>query len=256
MARNTDHSNRSGPLATGFEVRDMKPAEGIDAKRQERRRKLLAEAEGTVPKGRAEAMTTYYRQAQELITSPAALKRHSTFQRNRQPCGNGMATPRLVSVLCWLAAWWKADAASLGWITAGGITTSRSSRASKRTCSRTWIERSRPDRRPRQARTPQFDARGADGEMGRTPRVNGDAGRDHWSMAQSVVFAGGGTKPGQVLGATDKTAAYPTTDPVSVPDLVRTIFNQMGVDTTKVYHTQQGRPVPIVDGGKLIKDLV
>src|SRR6185437_14803829 len=60
------------------------------------------------------------------------------------------------------------------------------------------------------------------GEMGRTPRVNNDAGRDHWSMAQSVVFAGGGVKPGQALGATDKMAAYPTTEPVSVPDLVHT----------------------------------
>src|SRR6185437_4323711 len=94
------------------------------------------------------------------------------------------------------------------------------------------------------------------GEMGRTPRVNNDAGRDHWSMAQSVVFAGGGVKPGQALGATDKMAAYPTTEPVSVPDLVHTIFGQMGIDTSKVYHTPQGRPVPIVDGGKTIKDLV
>ena len=51
------------------------------------------------------------------------------------------------------------------------------------------------------------------GEMGRTPRVNAQAGRDHWSMAQSVLFAGGGTKPGQVIGATDKQAAAPTERP-------------------------------------------
>ena len=56
------------------------------------------------------------------------------------------------------------------------------------------------------------------GEMGRTPRVNTSAGRDHWSMAQSVVFAGGGVKPGQVLGATDKQAAYPASDPIGVQD--------------------------------------
>ena len=41
------------------------------------------------------------------------------------------------------------------------------------------------------------------GEMGRTPRVNAQAGRDHWSMAQAIIFAGGGTRPGQVIGATD-----------------------------------------------------
>src|SRR5262249_28023746 len=94
------------------------------------------------------------------------------------------------------------------------------------------------------------------GEMGRTPRVNNAAGRDHWSMAQSVLFAGGGIKPGQVIGATDKQAAYPTTEPVGVQDILRTLFSQMGVDTTKTYYTPLGRPVPIVDGGKIIAGLV
>ena len=94
------------------------------------------------------------------------------------------------------------------------------------------------------------------GEMGRTPRVNDQAGRDHWSMAQSVVFAGGGIKPGQVIGATDKQAAAPVSDPVSVEDILRTILAQMGIDTTKTYYTPLGRPVPIVNGGKIIPGLV
>ena len=94
------------------------------------------------------------------------------------------------------------------------------------------------------------------GEMGRTPRVNNDAGRDHWSMAQSVLFAGGGIKPGQVIGATDKQAAYPTTEPVSIQDLLRTMFHQMGIDTQKTYLTPLGRPVPIVDGGRVVNDLL
>jgi uncharacterized protein (DUF1501 family) len=94
------------------------------------------------------------------------------------------------------------------------------------------------------------------GEMGRTPRVNAQAGRDHWSMAQSVLFAGGGVKPGQVLGATDKHAAAPVSDPVSVQDILRTLFSQMGIDTTKTYYTPLGRPVPIVDGGRIIPGLV
>src|SRR5262249_10656228 len=94
------------------------------------------------------------------------------------------------------------------------------------------------------------------GEMGRTPRINTAAGRDHWSQAQSIIFAGGGVKPGRVLGAPDKQAAAPTTEPVGVQDLLRTLFQQMGVDSTKVYYTPQGRPVPIVDGGKIIAGLV
>jgi hypothetical protein len=93
------------------------------------------------------------------------------------------------------------------------------------------------------------------GEMGRTPRVNAQAGRDHWSMAQSILFAGGGTKPGRIIGATDKQAAAVTSDPVSVSDLLFTIHTLLGIDPAKEYYTPLGRPVPIVDGGKLIPGL-
>jgi hypothetical protein len=94
------------------------------------------------------------------------------------------------------------------------------------------------------------------GEMGRTPRINGRAGRDHWSMAQSVIFAGGGIKPGQVVGATDQHAAAPVTEPVGVGDLLRTIFAQMGIDSTKTYYTPLGRPVPIVKDGRIVRELL
>ena len=94
------------------------------------------------------------------------------------------------------------------------------------------------------------------GEMGRTQRVNAQAGRDHWSMAQTVIFAGGGVKPGQVIGATDKTAAAPSTEPVSVNDLLRTIHTLMGIDPDRTYLGPLGRPVPLVDGGKFIDALV
>src|SRR5690606_21435827 len=94
------------------------------------------------------------------------------------------------------------------------------------------------------------------GEMGRTPRINAKAGRDHWSMAQSVLFAGGGVKPGQVIGATDKFAQAPITEPYGVNDLLRTVFWLMGIDSSKEYFEPLGRPVPIVDGGRLIQDLI
>jgi len=94
------------------------------------------------------------------------------------------------------------------------------------------------------------------GEMGRTPRVNAKAGRDHWSMAQTIIFAGGGIKPGQVIGATDKQAAAPSTEPIGVSDLLYTISTLMGIDPEKTYLGPLGRPVPIVDGGKMIRGLV
>ena len=94
------------------------------------------------------------------------------------------------------------------------------------------------------------------GEMGRTPKINKDAGRDHWSQCQSVIFAGGGTQPGSVIGASDKTASLPTTTPYGIQDLLRTIFYLMGVNSDKSFQTPLGRPVPLVNGGKIIQELL
>src|SRR5262245_26766548 len=68
------------------------------------------------------------------------------------------------------------------------------------------------------------------GEFGRTPKINGSQGRDHWGAAQSVLLAGGGIRGGQVYGKTDKIAAYPTDSPVSPDDFLATIYHAMGVD--------------------------
>ncbi len=94
------------------------------------------------------------------------------------------------------------------------------------------------------------------GEMGRTPRINKDAGRDHWSQCQTVILAGGGIKRGVVVGASDDTASFPTTHPYGIHDLLRTIFHLMGVNADKTYHTPVGRPVPIVSGGHRIDEVL
>ena len=72
------------------------------------------------------------------------------------------------------------------------------------------------------------------GEMGRTPRINAQAGRDHWSMAQSVLFAGGGIKPGTSSAPPTRTPTAPTTDPVGVEDILCTLSSTlMGIDTNE-----------------------
>jgi len=92
--------------------------------------------------------------------------------------------------------------------------------------------------------------------MGRTPKINKDAGRDHWSQAQTVLFAGGGVNKGAVVGSTDKHAAEVTSTPVSIQDLWRTIFHLMGIDADKIYHTPVGRPVPLVRDGRVVRELL
>jgi hypothetical protein len=80
------------------------------------------------------------------------------------------------------------------------------------------------------------------GDMGRTPIINKGAGRDHWSFCYSVVMAGGGVRGGQVHGSSDRTAAYPSTNPVSPADIAATIYHCLGIDPTTHVTDQQGRP--------------
>jgi hypothetical protein len=89
------------------------------------------------------------------------------------------------------------------------------------------------------------------GEFGRTPRFNKAGGRDHWPQCFSVLIAGGGIKGGQVYGASDKSAAYPSATPVSPQDLTATLYTRLGVDPHTVIHDQQNRPYVLVEGKPL-----
>jgi hypothetical protein len=89
------------------------------------------------------------------------------------------------------------------------------------------------------------------GEFGRTPQINRAAGRDHWAACNSVVLAGGGMRGGQVLGASDRIAAYPSTAPVSPGDLAATIYHALGVDPDTEIRDLQGRPLRLITGRPL-----
>jgi hypothetical protein len=93
------------------------------------------------------------------------------------------------------------------------------------------------------------------GDMGRTPRINKDAGRDHWSFCYSIVLAGGGLRGGQVYGSSDRSAAYPSTNPVSPADVAATIYHCLGIDPAVHVTDQQGRPF-VVSTGKPIGALL
>jgi hypothetical protein len=90
------------------------------------------------------------------------------------------------------------------------------------------------------------------GEMGRTPRANGDWGRQHWSTLFSAVVAGAGIRGGSVYGASDAQAAYPLEAPTRPEDLAATIFSAFGIDPEMRVANQQGRPVPLVENGRTL----
>ena len=93
------------------------------------------------------------------------------------------------------------------------------------------------------------------GEFGRTPKINKDAGRDHWGPAGSMLFAGAGVKPGLVLGKTDKHGAYTTQRPVAPADVAYTILDSLGIDPRKQIYTPDGRPLEILDHGETVQEL-
>src|SRR5262249_43258474 len=87
------------------------------------------------------------------------------------------------------------------------------------------------------------------GEFGRTPRINRDAGRDHWHHCSSLMLGGGGVKPGVVLGQSDRNGAYPVRGRVCRPgDLCATVYRCLGIDHEIELIDQTGRPIPLTRG--------
>lgn len=93
------------------------------------------------------------------------------------------------------------------------------------------------------------------GEFGRTPKVNRAAGRDHWARAMFALLAGGGIRGGQVIGASDAKGEGPDGVGHKPDDLAASFYHSLGIDHTKEYHTNSGRPVMIVREGRPIRSL-
>ncbi len=93
-------------------------------------------------------------------------------------------------------------------------------------------------------------------EFGRTPKINASAGRDHWSRVFSIAMAGGGLKKGLFYGDSDATSSEPSNSAVPLRDLHATMYSLLGINSNKELMAAGDRPIEIVDGGKVIKDLI
>lgn len=93
------------------------------------------------------------------------------------------------------------------------------------------------------------------GEFGRTPRVNKDAGRDHYPNVFSAALCGGGVQGGRVIGSSDAHGAFPRDNPKTPQDMLATIYAHLGVNTQQQYLTPAGRPVSVLPSGKPIAEL-
>jgi len=94
------------------------------------------------------------------------------------------------------------------------------------------------------------------GEFGRTPKINNNAGRDHWAPVMSALIAGGGLKMGQAVGASTARGERPKDRPLSVPNVLSTIYRQLGIDPAMTFPNNAGRPMYILDDREPVKELL
>jgi len=247
------------PTQPDFEVKDLRPPSALSARRTSLRKRLLSgidDLERQRNQGQAKAMSIYYEKAHRLISSPEAKRAFNIHaepdsvrdQYGRTQIGQcALLARRLVEGGCRFVG-----------VDAPGWDVHFNCFPSLQNDLIPYADRAFS------TLVTDLEQRGLldetlvimMGEMGRTPRINAKAGRDHWSMAQTIIFAGGGIKPGQVIGATDKHAAAPVGESVGVNDLLRTLSVLMGIDPDRQFQGPLGRPVPIVDGGSIIRNLI
>lgn len=247
------------PASKGFQVRDLNLAEGVDEARFARRRTALeavneyfAEKEKSDALG---AMNTFYDRAYSLISSKEA---REAFKIDAEPdairdeYGRNAAGQRMLMARRLVAA-----GVRLVTLTFGG-----------------WDMHQRIAAGMKNG-LPAFDQAFStlivdlernglldetlvmvSTEFGRTPKINGNAGRDHWPKVFSVVLAGGGIKKGLIYGASNATASEPEHNPIGPADLFTTVYHQLGIVADKELMAPGDRPIEIVKGGKVRKDLL
>ncbi|MFO0902063.1 MAG: DUF1501 domain-containing protein [Pirellulales bacterium] len=251
----------SDPNSDGFQVRNLKLASRVDLARLDRRENLLKQLDGlrrdVDAKGDIVGIDAFYRDALEMVTNDKAQK---AFQiqaedaklRDRYGRNDLGQSCLLARRLVEAGVTFVAVQAGGGWDTHGDN-----------------FKQLKDNLLPKYDRAVaalvgDLYERGlqndvlvmAMGEFGRTPRINGGAGRDHWPQAMSVLYAGGGLRMGQVVGATNDKAEYPTTKPATPGCLLSTMYHVLGVNYKHVFYDQANRPLPILNEGQPIADLI
>ncbi len=247
------------PASSGFKVRDLNMYAGIDESRFATRRSALEAVNEHFQKleksDKLSAMDTFYERAYSLISSPQA---REAFDLNKEDAklrdayGRNAAGARMLMARRLVEAGVRLVSLTYGgWDMHGRIVAGFKSQMP-------------PFDQAFSQLITDLDQRGlldstivmVSSEFGRTPKMNKDAGRDHWPKVFSVVLAGGGVKRGYVYGASDATATEPERDAVGCEDLFATVYHTMGINSDKEIMAPGDRPIEIVNGGKVIKDIL
>jgi hypothetical protein len=251
----------ANPNDPAFQVRNLKLPGRVSAERLEARKKLVSDID-TIRrdidlKGDVSGFDTFYRDAMEMVTNTKAM---SAFDVNKEPVKLRDRYGRNdLGQSCLLARRLVEAGVTFVTVQAGGG----------------WDTHGNNFTELKRKLLPQYDAavaalvedlhdRGLSddvllisfGEFGRTPKINKDAGRDHWPGAMSVLYAGGGLKMGQMIGTTDSTASYPTSKPYTPGCVLSTMYHVVGIDHKHVFYDDAKRPLPVLSEGDPIRELI
>lgn len=247
------------PANNGFKVQDLNLAGNVDMSRFERRRSALeavnAHFQTKQNADAINAMDTFYQRAYSLISSEQAREAFNIEAEDaglRDKYGRNTAGQRLIMARRLVEAGVRFVTVTYG----GWDMHSQISPAMRRDVP--------PLDQAVATLLEDLESRGllertlvlVSSEFGRTPKINAEAGRDHWPKVFSVMMAGGGTKGGLVYGASDATATEPEFDPVTPEDLATTMYHMLGIVADKELMAPGDRPVEICDGGKVITDIL
>ena len=249
----------SDPAAGGFNVRDLKLPGGVDAERFARRRSVLDVVnQKFTDKEKADsldAVDTFYQRAYGMVASPEA---QQAFDLSKEPdklrdeYGRNTAGARMLMARRLVEAGARFVTLTYGgWDHHDNIEGAIKGQAPPLDQAFARLIRDL-DERDRLDDTLVCIA----SEFGRTPKINGTAGRDHWPKVFSVVLAGGGVKGGITYGTSNSTASEPEDNPLTVQDWASTIYHCLGITSDKELMAPGDRPIEIVNGGKIRRELL
>jgi hypothetical protein len=249
------------PNAPNFSMPELGLAADVSADRLESRRHLLGTLPGAPAERPAVEMEGFRARAFDLLNSPAT---RNAFRLDREPATvrdsygrniygqSVLLARRLIEAGTRVACISWAPDANATWDTHGNNFKSLKDRLLPQLDAAVSSLLTDLADRGRLGRT----VVAVMGEFGRSPKINGGAGRDHWNFCYSLLLAGGGFKEGSVYGASDRIGALPSKNPIRPADIVATIYHLLGIDPEMELRDRQDRPFALVPWGSAVRDLI
>lgn len=249
----------SDPASDGFAVRDLSLPGGIDAERFARRREMRsvvdAHFSALEKSDLLDGMDSFYQRAYALVSSEKA---RAAFDIKAEPAkvrdayGRNQAGQRMLLARRLVEAGVRFVSLTYGsWDHHDNIKRANGTQMPNFDKAYATLIRDLEERGLLDSTLVVVST-----EFGRTPKINGTAGRDHWPKVFSVALAGGGVKRGFVHGASDGTGAEPDSNPMGVEDFAATVFHQIGIDPARQIMTPGGRPQYIVKDGRVVREIL